>query len=1452
MELSPAIRSVFKESSLDFHLNGTRIVLKNANPQWTLLDFIRSQHGLKGTKLGCGEGGCGACTVVLQVLDNTPERRGRIKHLAVNACLFPLIGVVGKHVITVEGIGNLDDPHPLQERMAKLHGSQCGFCTPGIVMSLYALIRNSYDPLTDEYHLSASDIELEGHLDGNLCRCTGYKPILEAAKTFITEDLKGKISYSCNETEISLKDSTKEIPYRSESNLDGPLRSNGSCGRPGGCCRDPPKKSAQKQSSGEDSSDKISDESSETASTSESAMTSPDESETPINGKSRSKTPAEGTKVTSQLDASAPKIRSSVPQFVFKRYYPNTELIFPPALRKFEKTPILFGSASHVWLRPTSLEQLLLIKDTYPSAKLVGGSSEVQVEVKFKNSSFPISVYVSDIEELREISLPEDESKMKELVIGANAPLTEVESVCKKLSIKLGQRGSILEAARKQLRCFAGRQIRNVASLAGNIATASPISDMNPVLLACGATLTAQSHTKGEFKLPMSTFFTGYRTTTLPPDAVITHIHIPLPPPGTRELTKAYKQAKRKDDDIAIVTAAFRVRLDPDGTVSDMSLAYGGMAPKTVEAKDTIKLILGKKWDVRATLEGCMESLAQEFDLSFGVPGGMATYRKTLALSLFFRFWHETISDFGLGEVDLDLINEIHREISFGSRDNYNPHEQRVVGKQVPHLSSLKQNTGEAEYIDDMPPQNRELFGALVLSSRAHAKLVEVDWTPALEPGLALGYVDKNSIPKEANIWGSVVKDEPFFADGEVFSHGQPIGLVYAETALQAQAAVRAVKIVYQDLPTILTIDEAIEANSFFKHGKILKKGDALGDKMDGVWSKCDRVFEGVSRMGGQEHFYLETNAAMVIPNKEDRSFEVWSSTQNTMEPQEFVSQVTGVPSNKVNVRVKRMGGAFGGKESRSVQLAAILAVAAKKEWRPVRCMLNRDEDMMTSGQRHPVQCRWKIGVTSDGKLLALEADVYDNGGYSQDMSGAVMDRCCTHLENCYEIPHVLIRGHCCKTHTHSNTAFRGFGGPQAMFIAESYMSVVAEGLKIPIDELRFKNLYKVGEHTPFLQKIDEDWHVPMMLEQIRKEVDYDNRRAAIVKFNSEHKWRKRGISMIPTKFGLSFATALHLNQATASVKIFADGSILLHHGGTEMGQGLYTKMCQVAAQELNAPLDSIFTQDTTTYQSANASPTAASAGSDLNGMAIKNACDQLNERLKPFREKYGEDAPMKTLAHAAYLQRVNLVASGFWKMPRIGYVWGNYDIKTVKPMYYYFTQGVAVSEVELDVLTGSHTVLRTDIKMDIGRSINPAIDYGQIEGAFVQGLGLFTMEETLWTQSGQLFTRGPGTYKIPGFSDIPQEFNVNFLQGVDWSSLRSIQSSKGVGEPPLFLGATVLFALREAVMSARRDNGVMEPLVMDSPATAERLRLLVGDEILRRGTVVPKDGERNFFVSVA
>lgn len=1297
--LTPLITSTYKSSNINFYINGRKTVLSNPNPHWTLLDYIRAQPNLKGTKLGCGEGGCGACTVVLQVAEKRSEKK-RIKHLAVNACLYPLVGIDGKHVITVEGIGNVDKPHPLQERIAKLHGSQCGYCTPGIVMSLYAVVRNAYDPETKKFHLSERDIEMEGHLDGNLCRCTGYKPILQAAKTFVTEDLKGQLAEEEPHTADDSKSEKKVIDLVRKT--EGAKKV--SCGRPGGCCRDSP--SSDSSSCGIKS--RASTPPTEGSDDGRSAIIekskdspSPDGTTNGTDYAAPLKSEHAETEIKSATTLEAPvSSKDGIPKIQFREYAPDTELIFPPALWKYELEPLCYGDDTKIWFRPTSLEQLVELKDAYPSAKLVGGASEVQVEVRFKNSDYAVSVYVSDIAQLKETELPLDAQleTSKELVLAANTPLTELEAICKEVYAKLGKRAMVLEALRKQLRYFAGRQIRNVASLAGNIATASPISDANPVLMAAAATLVAHNKSQGPVDLPMQKFFVAYRTTTLPPDAVLTHIRIPLPQFGSREVLKAYKQAKRKDDDIAIVTAAFKVRLDDTGLVEDVCLVYGGMAPTTKEATSTKKVLLGKKWFASDTLDATLTALNEEFDLPYTVPGGMAHYRKTLTLSLFFRFWHESAAELGVGEVEGQVIDEIHRQISTGSRDDYNPTEQRVVGKQFPHLSALKQCTGEAEYIDDMPKMDRELFGGLVLSSKAHAKLVSVDWQPALEMPGVVGYIDKNSITKEQNIWGSIRKDEPFFAEDKVLHHGQVIGMVYAESALEAQAAARAVKVVYDELTPILTIDEAIAANSFLPHNKNLRKGLGIEDRMAEAFAQCDRVFEGTARMGGQEHFYLETNASLVIPSGEDGHMEVWSSTQNNMETQEFVSQVTGVPSNRINARVKRMGGGFGGKESRSVPFACYLAIVAKKEKRPVRLMLNRDEDMLLSGQRHPFQARWKVGVSNDGKLIALDADVYNNAGFSQDMSGAVMDRCITHFDNSYECPNVFLRGHVCRTNTHSNTAFRGFGAPQGMYFAETYLYNIAEGLGMDMDKLRQKNLYKIGNHTPFFQKIDHDWHVPTILNQLSKSSDYEKRKAAVADFNAKNRWKKRGICLVPTKFGLSFATALHLNQAGAYVKIYADGSVLLHHGGTEMGQGLYTKMCQIAAQELEVPLDAVYTQDSSTYQVANASPTAASSGSDLNGMAVKNACEQINERLKPYREKYGND--MRQIAHAAYLDRVNLAANGFWKMPKVGYTWGDTNVETAKPLYYYFTQGAGCTEVELDLLTGDHTVLRTDLMM--------------------------------------------------------------------------------------------------------------------------------------------------------
>nr|GAT58891.1 xanthine dehydrogenase/oxidase [Mycena chlorophos] len=1371
-------------STLRFHLNGSPIVLdgNSFDPDSTLLDFVRSQ-GFTGTKLGCGEGGCGACTVVIQSRHPTTRE---IQHLAVNACLAPIVSVDGKHVITVEGVGSPEHPHPIQERLWKLSGSQCGFCTPGIIMSLYALVRNA----AYRGSLSEADVELDGALDGNLCRCTGYKPILDAAKTFVGEYVAGQQNV---------------VPINFEAaNLDhteccsNPAPTNKGCGR-ADCCQ-----------------------------------------------------------LTDAVDAAPTS--SKFPRFYLKPYQVGTELIYPPSLSKHTFGLLSFGSSSRKWLRPTSLDELLAIKAEYPNAKLVGGSSEIQIEVKLKAASYPVSVYVSDIAELRGIWQPTPERHTFEF--GANLSLAELEQECKTLCSTLDPKISgPIEAIRTQLRYFAGLQIRNVASVGGNIATASPISDLNPVWVATGTTIVAASPEKPEFTLPMSDFFTAYRKTTLPANAIIVKIVVPLNDSSDREVVRAYKQAKRRDDDIAIVTSCFAMRVSSEGIISHVKLAYGGMAPTVLSAVKTQTFLVGKPFSTQ-TMQSALEILGEEMHLPFNVPGGMASYRKTLALSFFFRFWATVANEIGLTsellptDADLaDITTIIHRQLSTGRHDNSDPYAQEVVGRQEPHLSGLLQATGAAVYVDDMPKIGNEVYGALVLSTRAHAKILSVDPSAALEMEGIVAWVSHNDLPNErANWWGGgPFIDEVFFAVDEVVAHGQPIGMIVGQTKILAQKAARAVRVEYEDLPRILTIEEALEQDSFHPvYNRFIRRGKPIDEAL----VASEHVLEGETRMGGQEHFYLETMAVLVVP-KEQGEMDVYASTQSLSDTQRWVAHVTGVPRNRIVAHAKRLGGGFGGKESRSAHISAIAAVAAKKTRRPVRIMLDRQEDIQITGQRHPCLTKWKVGFTSEGKLQALSADFFCNAGYSMDLSSGVSDRAISHMENCYYIPDVDVRARCCKTNTVSNTAFRGFGGPQGMLVAEHYLEAIAHKLNMDIDHVRQINLYQEAQKTPYHQKV-LDWHVPRLLSDCRRDSRYEERKAAVRRFNKEHKWRKRGIVLVPTKFGASrdlftsefCSNAVALNQGGALVHILMDGSVLLAHGGVEMGQGLYTKCCQIAAQELGVPLKDIFTSESATNTVANTVPTAASAGSDLNGFAVFNACAELNRRLEPYRQKLGPQAPLSALASAAWADRISLSAIGYHATGDLGYEWNNPN--ETGNLFHYFTQGACATEVEIDVLTGDSTVLRVDINMDVGKSLNPAIDYGQIEGAFTQGQGLCTIEESLWLrQNGAIFTTGPGAYKLPGFSDIPQEFNVSLLRDAEWPNLGSIKASKGVGEPPLFLGCSVALAIRDALKSARLDADVHELQEFRLPLTSERIRLACKDFLVEKGRVEPKDGQQDFFVHI-
>ena len=562
----------------------------------------------------------------------------------------------------------------------------------------------------------------------------------------------------------------------------------------------------------------------------------------------------------------------------FIEYHPDTELIFPPTLTKHRMKPLALGNKRKRWFRPVTLQQLLQIKSVYPSAKIIGGSTETQIEIKFKGMQYTVSVYVGDIAELRQYSLKEDY-----LEIGGNVVLTDLEGICLKAIEHYGPtRGQPFAAIRKQIHYFAGRQIRNVGTPAGNLATASPISDLNPVFVASNSVLVAKSLDKTT-EIPMSDFFMGYRTTALPADAIIASIRIPVAS-EKGEFFGAYKQAKRKDDDIAIVNAALRVSLDDTNSVQSVDLVYGGMAPMTVSAKGAVSYLLGKTWTDSTTLEGTINALAQDFDLRFGVPGGMATYRKSLALGFFYRFYHEVLAEFKIKDIDLDsdATGEIERQISSGKKDHdaTQAYEQRVLGKAKPHVAALKQCTGEAQYTDDIPVQKNELYGVLVLSTKAHAKILNVDPAPALDLPGVVDWVDHNDLPNpKANWWGAPNCDEVFFAIDEVFTAGQPIGMILADSANHAEAGARAVKVEYEDLPAIFTIEEAIVKESYFPHYRYINKGDA-----EGAFAKSDHVFSGVARIGGQEHFYLETQACVVVPKPEDGEIEVYSSTQNPTE----------------------------------------------------------------------------------------------------------------------------------------------------------------------------------------------------------------------------------------------------------------------------------------------------------------------------------------------------------------------------------------------------------------------------------------------------------------------------------------------------------------------------------------------------------------------------------------
>ena len=768
------------------------------------------------------------------------------------------------------------------------------------------------------------------------------------------------------------------------------------------------------------------------------------------------------------------------------------------------------------------------------------------------------------------------------------------------------------------------------------------------------------------------------------------------------------------------------------------------------------------------------------------------------------------------------------------SLDQTSPGIKGGVGADLGHDSGAKHVSGRAVYLDDIAVPDDCLHLAFGKSEKAHARIVSMDLAAvAAAPGV-VGVFTHKDVPGLNDI-GPIIPDDPLLVSDTAMHVGHALFIVAATSHNQARAAARLAKVEYEELPAILTVDQAMEAKSWLMDPYDMKRGDP-----EAAIEKAANTISGRIYVGGQEHFYLEGQAALAIPGEDDEML-VHSSTQHPSEIQHAVSHILGVPFHAVTVNCRRMGGGFGGKETQGNLAAGAASLVARLTGRPAKIRYDRDDDMVMTGKRHDIRIDYRVGYDDQGRIEGMVVEQALRCGHSWDLSPAIAERAAFHADNCYYLPNALIRSYRCKTHTVSNTAFRGFGGPQGMVGMERVIESIAHERGLDPLEIRKRNFYgRMGKGdrlmTPYHMKVTDNI-IQDIVAELEVSSDYANRRAEIREWNRQSPILKRGISLTPVKFGISF-TLIHFNQAGALVNIYTDGSVQLNHGGTEMGQGLYTKVAQVVAEEFQIDIDRVKVTATNTGKVPNTSPTAASSGSDLNGMAAADACRKIKANMVAFaadkwqvsadqveflagRVRIGDqELAFPEFVELAYQARVSLSSSGFYATPDI-----HWDAANAKGQpFFYFAYGAAVSECVIDTLTGENRILRVDILHDVGKSLNPAIDLGQIEGGYVQGAGWLTTEELVYDDKGRLMTHAPSTYKIPACSDRAPDMRIRLWQG-EGSPEKTIYRSKAVGEPPLMLGISALMALSDAIAAAadyRHDPK------LDAPATPERVLMAV------------------------
>ncbi len=1396
------------QNDLQFYINGEKHHIENPDPSALLVDYLRSTKiGLTGTKHACGQGGCGSCTVMLSYWD---DARNEVVNASCNSCLRPLVALDGMEVTTIEGLGSVDtEISPVQYAIAKNNGSQCGYCTPGFVMNMHSL-------LIEKEGQDLSQKQIEQCFDGNICRCTGFRPILYGMKTFATD-------------------------WTPADEIGTPP-----------CLIDP----------------------------------------------------AEAVK-----------------------HYDKPRKINENDLNK-DPRPLHYSKYGVEWFRPINLKAVHEImahcKDA-DAIKLVCGNTSKGIP-SINPTDPKVMIDISQIKELKRVKITNSKitvgsaTTYSEFLDILDKQIAEVNATQLKGLNALHYMA--IRTAGKIVRNMASLA-GNTMLVARNVTSGYPFpSDLFVALAVLETELSVSL--KGDIqKIPILDFLEKYnKNKAFQQQAIIVAYHIPMTNEG--DFVQTFKVAIRLENSHSLANAGFKVNLDKNKCIKNALLVVGGIDTKPFRASKTEDFLLGKIFTAK-TMEGALQVLSIELQnviqnlpkwfLDLPSEGVSNDYRKSLVESYFYKYFIEILQEISPNEVP-EVDNSapqiaFDRPVSKGTQEYSSYKDEYPINLPIIKLTAFEQATGEAIYTHDIPVPVKGLQGAFVTSTQTLAKfhyqiplengtfqeasVAEVLAHVKSKFGDVIAFFTYRDIPEGGTNGSSdAYAPDPIFCVDSVTCFGQCIGLLVAEqeqTALNAANYLANNCICYTDFGNIiLDIQEAVKANSIFPDytqatddnqkitapnsdiSWVIKTGGAgletglqySSASINGV--ECT-IVAGTQQTGDQIHFYMETQSCFSQPG-EQRQMLVNPSSQSPDSVQSNISQTLNIPENNIEVDIKWLGGGYGGKTTRTTYVASPTALASLKLKKPVRVAMPRDIDSYMIGKRHPFLGEYNIAIVPDGadkgKIIGTVFEFYSNGGNTKDCSFDVMDCAILGADNAYNVPNFQAEGFVCKTNRSSNNAMRSYGGVQSGLITEEAIEAAAYKIGMLPEDVRQKNLYFMGDFTPYGQQLDYCF-IQNVWEKLRQDADFDNRQKAVDAFNKANKWKKRGISMIPLKYGMGYNLGF-LMQGAAKIEIYAsDGSILLSHGGVEMGQGVMTKTAQIAAQTLNVPLGYIQMDSTRTSVIPNAIGTGATSSSDLNGGATKKACEIQRLKLEEFclnlLQKNGSKwcienginywdfpegwqaivtAQGKTgmiwtnVLSQAYMHRVDLSSQALYSTPGLA--------DTLDQQFYGFTYSACCTEVEIDVLTGESNIIRTDMLYDIGKSLNPAIDIGQIEGAYVMGAGYVTSEKLVWepkgtaNTAGMLNTPNTWTYKPPCAASIPLDFRVDLFPREDAPNVPEnpnlLMSSKGVGEPPLVLANTVFFAIKHAILAARQDRGLNDWFEMESPATVENIRTFCAVEV--------------------